>query len=190
MPALITVGFLVIAIWPNAAAGEQAPHASLKACELLTPVELEAAIGGSFSQQSGTEQAYTKNRFLDHDGVFCGCEETVGTRHVTLRITTTPTAADAKKSAETGFKDTEDALRAQGLHVQAKDIGGVRCMTALRPTGPSQVVNADMLGTYCVREKGTYAISIQVGATGSGDALPIEKVAALAERAASRVPAQ
>lgn len=190
MSPLATLSFLVIAIWPLAGAAEQPSHTSLRACELLTAAELETAVGGSVAQQSGSEKPYRKNPMIDHDGILSTCSETVGARKVTVVFNTAPVTAEGKRFAETGAKGAESALHEEGYQVQAKEIRGSRCMTILPPAGSKSTADTARLGTNCTREKGPYVVSITIGPAGSGDALSMEKVAALAEKAASRVPPQ
>jgi hypothetical protein len=189
MSALVTVGFPVIAIWSMALWTGQPSRAASKACELLSATELGAAVGGSLGPQSGSERPYKKNPMVDHDGVLSTCSETVGSRKVTIVLNKSAVTAEGKRFAEAGAKGAESALREQGFQVQAKDIGGSRCMTIVPPAG-STSVDPDRLGTNCVRETGPNVVSVTVGLIGAVDPVPMEKVAALAEKAASRVPGQ
>ncbi|HEY6250606.1 MAG TPA: hypothetical protein VI685_11650, partial [Candidatus Angelobacter sp.] len=79
-----------------------------------------------------------------------------------------------------------DGLRKQGYQVQAKEVGGSQCFTVLPPD--SSKYTSVLVGTSCGREKGPYSVSVKVGATGPNDVASMEKVAALTEKAASRVP--
>jgi hypothetical protein len=58
---------------------------SQKAWDLLTPAELEAAIGGSVAHASENETAYKKNDRIDHDGILYESAEAVGDRNVTIK---------------------------------------------------------------------------------------------------------
>jgi hypothetical protein len=185
----MTIGFRVVAIWSMALPTAQPSRAAAKACELLTATELGTAVGGNVGQQSGAQKPYTKNPMVDHAGVLYTCSETVGVRKVTIVLNTAAVTASGKQFAEAGARGAESALREQGFQVQAKEVGGSRCMTILPPAG-SRSVDADRLGTNCVRETGPYVVSVTVGLIGAVDPVPMEKVAALAEKAAARVPAQ
>jgi hypothetical protein len=179
--------FSVLA-WPLAVSAQQN---ALKACNLLTPPELQAAVGGSVSHPSGEARPYHKNPVVDHDGVLYTCSEVAGTRHITIHYNASPVTAQGKKFAETGARNAEEELRNQGYQIQNKDVNGSRCTTLLPPANSkATVVDESMLGTACVREKGPYVVSITVSATSQSDLLPMEKVASLVEKAVSRVPTQ
>jgi hypothetical protein len=186
MSPLTTTGFFVAAISAVAHLTAQPSRPASRACELLSPTELGTAVGGSLGPQSGSERPYKKNPMVDHDGVLYTCSQTVGVRRVTIVLNKSAVTAAGKRFAEAGAKGAESALKEQGFQVQAKEIGGSRCMT-IRPPAGSTSVDPDRLGTNCVRETASNVVSVTVGLIGAVDAVPMEKVAALAEKAASRV---
>jgi hypothetical protein len=183
---------IVASVGPGLAAGSlTAQQNALKACDLLTPPELQAAVGGSVSHPSGEARPYHKNPVVDHDGVLYTCSEVAGTRHITIHYNASPVTAQGKKFAETGARNAEEELRNQGYQIQNKDVNGSRCTTLLAPANSkATAVDESMLGTACVREKGPYVVSITVSASSQSDLLPMEKVTSLVEKAVSRVPTQ
>ncbi|HEV3481271.1 MAG TPA: hypothetical protein VGR97_02965 [Candidatus Acidoferrales bacterium] len=173
-------------IWPMAATAQ---GASQKACDLLTSSELTAAISGSVGSKSGSATAYHKGEFgvlgPDHDGVTYECTETVGTQRVTIRYSTSEVTAAGKKNSEARAKEMRESQKI--YHVEYKNLNGSNCTTIV-PIESSRVPGVP--ATTCQHEKGPYFVSVMVSATGSSSALPMEKVAPLAEKAASRLPAQ
>ncbi len=163
-------------VWPVAVSAQQD---SMKACNLLTPAELSAAIGGSVGHPSGIFLA--KNPRLDRNGDFWSCEEMVGTRKVWIFYNTLQVTGEEKKQEQ----DVQDRLRKAGYQIQTKDVSGAHCSIMLLTAGKSS-----LMGTDCWRDKGPSHVAVKVGATGQSDLMPMEKIAALVEKAASRVPAQ
>src|SRR5580704_3415889 len=151
---------IVASVGPGLAAGSlTAQQNALKACDLLTPPELQAAVGGSVSHPSGEARPYHKNPVVDHDGVLYTCSEVAGTRHITIHYNASPVTAQGKKFAETGARNAEEELRNQGYQIQNKDVNGSRCTTLLAPANSkATAVDESMLGTACVREKGPYVV--------------------------------
>ena len=178
---------LVSLTWPVAVAAQQD---SMKGCNLLTPAELSAAIGGSVGHALGQERPYKKfPPMIDHDGVVYTCTEAVGTHKVVIHYNTSPVTAAGKKFALDHSKEAEDDLRKQGYQIQTKDLSGSHCTTIVPGAGTKDTLE-DVVGTACVREKGPYVVSVYVSATGTSDMLSMERVGALTEKAVSRVPAQ
>jgi len=175
---------LWILIWPCVTAGQQA---SQKACDLLTQSELTAAIGGGVGNQSGKATAYHKGEFgalgPDHDGVTYECSEDVGTHRVTIRYSTSEVTSVGKKNSEAKAKEFRESQKI--YHIEYKNLNGSDCTTIV-PIDTSQIPGVP--ATTCQHEKGAYFVSVMVSTTGSGNALPMEKVAPLAEKAASRLP--
>ena len=181
-----TLSLLVVLIGLIGAAGQQT---SQKACDLLTPSELTAAIGGNVGNKSGTAIAYRKGQFggllPDHDGVNYECSETVGMQRVTIRYSTSEMTAEGKKDSEAKAKEFRESQKI--FHIQYKNLNGSYC-TMIVPIDTSQLPGVP--ATTCQHEKGAYFVSVMVSAAGSSSALPMEKVAPLAEKAASRLPTQ
>lgn len=177
---------LGVLIWPIRATGQ---GSSQKACDLLTPSELTAAIGGNVENKSGRATAYRKGQFgalgPDHDGVTYECSENVGTQRVTIRYSTSEVTAEGKKNSEARAKEMRESQKI--YHVEYKNLNGSNCTTIV-PIESSPVPGVP--ATTCQHEKGPYFVSVMVSVTGAGSALPMEKVALLAEKAASRLPAQ
>jgi hypothetical protein len=175
---------LATLVWPIAVSGQQDSQ-QMKACNLLTPAELSAAIGGTSGQPMGTFSP--KNPQFHRDGDFWSCERTVGKRSVWIFYDTLRATEDGKKLAQ----DQEDRRRKEGYQIQKKELNGLRCATTIPPSGVKDLPpNRPLGGTECERAKGPYHVLITVEATGASDLLPLEKVAALVEKAASRLPAQ
>jgi hypothetical protein len=75
----------------------------------------------------------------------------------------------------------------EGYQIQVKDLSGSLCSTMLQPASSKDTLK--IVGTNCGRDKGPYHVLVIVDATGPNDLISMEKVAALAEKAAQRVPA-
>lgn len=167
---------LVALICPIALSAQQ----DMKACSLLTPAELRAAIGGSVGHATGIFSP--KNSYRHGD--FWSCEETVGTHMVRIFFNSLPVTAEGKKLAQ----EQKDRYRKEGYQIQEKEFNGLRCATLVPPTGTREALPAP--GTSCEHEKGPYHIIVAVEATGANDLVAMEKVASLTEKASSRAPAQ
>ena len=185
---VITLGLLAATVCPSAMSGQQP---SQKACDLLTPAELGSVIGGKAGHASGTETPYQKNPQLgiDHDGVVDECVESFGDRTVTITFTAI-TATEARRGAvdKAKQKDAQQTGRNLGLQVQFKDGGASHCTTLFLPDGAKDRTPAT--GTACSLLKGGYLVGVDVSGTSSGEVLPAEKVATLAEKAAARLPSR
>jgi hypothetical protein len=177
--ARCTTLWLAILILPVAvSAQDDSQH--MKACTLLTPAEWTAAIGGSVGRPKGI---FTPpNPQFARNGDFWSCELTVGTRTVWIQYNTLPATEEGKKLA----RESQDHLRKEGYQIQVKDLNGSLCSTMLQPASSKDTLK--IVGTNCGRDKGPYHVLVIVGATGPNDLISMEKVAALAEKAASRVP--
>jgi hypothetical protein len=179
--------FLLLALICSAACWGQ--QSSQRACNLLTPAELETAIGGHAAHGTETETPYKKSAHIDHDGVLYECKEPVGARRVTLRFTTTGISEEGKKQGADISNDAQKWMRDQGYQIQVKEVNGSRCTTIL-PFAGAKGNELLPVGTTCVLKKGAYMVSIAVSATGSSDVVSMEKLATLADKAASRFPAR
>lgn len=169
---------LTALILPAAASAQQ----DMKACTLLTPAELSTAVGGSVGHATGIFSP--KNPRLGRNGDFWSCDQMVGVRKVWIFYNTVPVTEEAKKQQQ----EMQDRLRKQGYQVQTKEVSGSQCFTVLPPADSKYT--SVTVGTSCGREKGPYSVAVKVGATGPKDVASMEKVAALTEKAASRVPPQ
>src|SRR5260370_30356222 len=164
--------WLVILILPVAvSAQDDSQH--MKACTLLTPAELTAAIGGSVGRPKGI---FTPpNPQFARNGDFWSCELTVGTRAVWIQYNTLPATEEGKKLTP----QSQNRLRKEGYQIQVKDLNGSLCSTMFQPARSKDTLK--IVGTNCGRHKGPYHVLVIVGATGPNDLISIEKVAALAE---------
>jgi hypothetical protein len=166
---------LTLLIWTVAGPAQQD---SMKACNLLSAAELRAAVGGNVGHPSGIFLA--KNPRLARNGDSWSCEQMVGTRKVWILYNTLQATGEQEKQEQV----VQDQLRKAGYQIQIKEVSGSHCSTMLLPAG-----NGALVGTNCWRNKGTSHIAVKVGATGQNDLLPMERVAALVDKAASRMPA-
>jgi hypothetical protein len=107
------IAFLVVLIWPAAALAQQD---SMKACNLLSPAELGAAIGGSVGHPMGIFTP--KNPKQGRNGDFWSCEQTVGTRKVWIFYNTLQVTEEGKKQQQ----EVTDRLRKQGYQIQEKEL--------------------------------------------------------------------
>jgi hypothetical protein len=177
---------LAALLWPIAASPQTA---SQMACDLLTPGELAAVIGESVGHVSGKEIPYRKNPQLgiDHDGVLYECVESVGARKAKIRYSTSQITTGARSKAEAVGKDAQQAMRNLGYKIEFKQVDGSSCTTIL-PFADAKGSELLPVGTTCVLDRGGYFVSIMVSGTSPSDVLRPEKVALLAEKAASRFP--
>jgi hypothetical protein len=147
---------LAIAVGTRGAAAQ-----ANKACELLTPSELETAIGANVT--------------LATAGAGCTARTPTGMVLLTLRETKTGAEADAElASAVTRAKQ-------RGIQMDVKKFGPVYCTTM----SPMKDVKAPFL-TSCSVVKGTRAAVIEVTARSQKDMVSVEKLHTLAEKMASR----
>jgi hypothetical protein len=163
-------------IWPASVSAQQ----NMKACNLLTAAELSAAIGGTVGHAAGIFTPRNSYRA----GEFWSCEQTVGSRTVRIFCNTLPVTEEGKRLAQ----EQRDRYTKQGYQIQERELGGSRCATTVLQAGAKDMLG--IVGTSCEHQKGPYHVIIAVGATGPNDLVPMEKVASLIEKAASRVPAQ
>ena len=106
-----------------------------------------------------------------------------------IRFTTAGITAEGRKQGTDASNDAQKWLRSQGYEIQVKQVNGSHCTTIL-PFAGAKGNELLPVGTTCVLEKGAYMLSIAVSATVSSKVLPMEKLAALADKAASRFPAR
>jgi hypothetical protein len=99
---------------------------------------------------------------------------------------TQPVTREGKRRGEAKVKAAEEKLLAAGYRIESKEFGSVRCWTMLPP--PSDKSALGVFGSNCGGTKGDYFYSISISATGESDLIPIERLKALADRAASRLP--
>lgn len=166
---------LAALIWPAAVSAQQ----NMKACNLLTPAELSAGIGGSVGH--ATRIFSPKNSYPAGDW---SCEQTVGSRKVRIFCDTLPVTEEGKRLAQ----EQRERYGKQGYRIQERELGGSRCATIVLQAGAKDTFGIE--GTSCERQEGPYHIIVVVGATGPNDIVPMGNVASLAEKAASRVPAR
>jgi hypothetical protein len=187
VPGTASLCLFTALIVPTSAGGQTA---SQKACDLLTPAELQAATGGSVTHSSGKETPYTKNERIDHDGVLYECSEAVGTWNLSIKYSTSQVTPEARKKGLANTIEMQEAMRKDGYQVQTKDITGSKCSTIVEPANAKHPEATALVQTACLLEKGPYFVSVTVRPTRSRDLFPMEKLAALAEKAASRLPTQ
>src|SRR5258708_7012954 len=115
---------LVALIWPVVVSAQQD---SMKACNLLTPTELSAVLGGSVGHPMGIFTP--KNAKQSRNGDFWSCEETVGPRKVWIFYNTLQVTEEGKKQQQ----ELTDRLRNQGYQIQERELNGSRCATRVPP---------------------------------------------------------
>jgi hypothetical protein len=184
----IAVGLCLLATLPAVGhAAAQSSSRSEKACSLLTPADLEGVLGTKLARPlAGTEVPYTKDADHDHDGSVLSCQGKAGARFVTVVFGTQPVTPEGRRRGEAKVKAAEDKLVKAGYKIETKEFGGVRCWTMLPP--PADTPGHAVFGSNCGGTKGDYFYSISISATGKNDLIPIEKLKALADKAASRLP--
>jgi len=170
-----------------AGAGSPRSKRSEKACSLITTPELERALGLKVDKALvGLEVPYTKDATHDHDGSLFTCQGTIGGRYIMLAYGSQPVTPEGRKRAEARVEASQEKLRKEGYAIDARDFGDVKCWTMAAP--PADTSATAMFGTNCGGTKGDYFFSISVSGAGKGDIIPMEKLNALADAAASRLP--
>jgi hypothetical protein len=173
---------LAALVWPVVVSAQQQDSPEMKPCKLLTPAELSTAIGGSVTDAHGT----FSGKSPQSPGDFWSCDMTVGTRAVRIFYDTLPVTPDGKRLAQ----ERRDRLLKAGYRIQEKELNAARCSTTVPPRSATAALPPPqpLTGTECQREKLPYHIVITVEAIGASDLVPMEKVAPLAEKVASRLP--
>jgi hypothetical protein len=77
-------------------------------------------------------------------------------------------------------------LRQSGYMFPERDFGDLKCWTMQPPA--YQKAGLSVFGTNCGGTRGDYFYSVSISATGTGDLIPIEKLKAVADKVASRLP--
>jgi hypothetical protein len=170
-----------------AGAGTPRPTRSDKACSLITTAEIQGTLGLKPGKPLvGQEIPYKKDSTHDHDGSLFACQGTVGGRYVMVAYGTRPVTPEGRKRAEARVDASEEKLRREGYAIDARDFGNVKCWTMAAP--PADTSATAMFGTNCRGTKGDYFFSITVSGARKTDIIPMEKLKALADKAASRLP--
>ena len=162
---LACIAAIVVVVTTPAAA------ADIKACDLLTPSELEAVLGAKV--------------ILKSDGTIPGgktehCTGQAPAVAVMLRLVTgLDPGRDDLDSKEK--KDIEMDKR-MGAQVEVKTFGPVTCSTLI----PSAKLAQKRYNTTCTVNKDTAAASIEMNAKRRKDMISIEKLRPLAEKMAGR----
>lgn len=155
------LAILASALWLPAAA--RAGEADGAPCLLLTPAEVEAALGAKvsdFAQGQGGDLCYA----------------TSSTLGVMLRL--------AKRSGPPGREAKGiEAMKQMGGQVDVKTFGPMTCSTF---APPASLVQAMGFITVCSTVKGEMVAAVEVTARAQKDAVSIERLRPLAEKMASR----
>jgi hypothetical protein len=158
-----------------------------KACSLLTASELEQVMGGKLEKPlAGMKVPYTKDANHDHDGAILTCQGKLGARFVMVVYGTQPVTPEGRKRGEERARLAQEKLRTSGYTIKEKDFGDLKCWTMQPPA--NQKEGFSVFGTNCGGTRGDYFYSVSISATGAGDLIPIEKLKAVADKAASRLP--
>jgi hypothetical protein len=137
---------------------------AVKACSLLTPAEIEAALGSKLSN-------------FTESGPFCNAKG--ANRAVMLRI--------ARKTGEDGAEAKGiEMMKKMGVQVDVKTFGAITCSTLLPPSSLAAQVG---FNTTCSITKGDTVAAIEVTTSAQQDMVPIEKLRPLAEKMAERFDA-
>jgi hypothetical protein len=160
---------------------------SNRACSLLTSADLEGVLGTKLARPlAGMEVPYTKDANHDHDGSVLTCQGKAGARFVTVVFGTQPVTPEGRRRGEAKAKESEEKLLKAGYSIESKEFGSVPCWTMLPPPGDKS--SFAVFGSNCGGTKGDYFYSISISATGKADLVPIERLKALTDKAASRLP--
>jgi hypothetical protein len=136
-----------------------------KACALVTPAELEAALGEkvTLKPQSGT-------------GSVAMCTGTSPKANVLLRV------AAKREGSGDAAKAGVEMMRKQGYQVDVKMFGPITCSTMEPPAN----LAGHGFNTTCSVTKGTLVAAIEVTAKAKADVIPIERLKPVAEKMAGR----
>ncbi len=133
-----------------------------KACELLTPADIEAALGLKVSP------------FAEGAGGFCSASAPRVT--VTVRI--------AKKSGTPGREAKGvEMMKQMGGQIDVKSFGSMTCSTLVPPETLVQSVG---FNTMCSITKGDTVAAVEVTAKAQADMVAIDKLRPLVEKLATR----
>jgi hypothetical protein len=168
-------------------AGVPKPTRSDKACSLITTAELAAVVGMKLDKALvGLEVPFKKDATHDHDGSLFTCQGMVGGRYVMVAYGTRPVTPEGRKRAEARVERSQEKLRKEGYAIDARDFGNVKCWTMAAP--PADTSATAMFGTNCGGTKGDYFFAVLVSGARKSDIIPVEKLKALVDKAASRLP--
>jgi hypothetical protein len=168
-----------------------APTASLQAqasqrpCALVTPAELESALGGRVTTTQPQEIPYKKDARNDHDGVLSLCTYKVGVRSVMVVFSTQPVTAAGRQRGEAQTTAATDQLRHQGWAILSRDFGATKCWTGVAPEGTKSPFSPS---ASCGAVKGSYFVSVTVTSTNPQDRLSMEQAKQIADVATGRLP--
>lgn len=160
-------------------------QASQRACALVTPAELESALGGRVTTTQPQEIPYKEDAHNDHDGVLSLCTYKVGARSVMVVASTQPVTAAGRQRGEAQTTAATDQLRHQGWTVQSHDFGATKCWTGVAPAGTKSPFSPS---ASCGAVKGSYFVSVTVTSTNPQDRLSMEQAKQIADAATKRLP--
>lgn len=159
---------------------------SEKACALLLPSEIEAAVGAKLARPlAGMELPVKKDAAHPAGEALWTCQGSAGTRSVTVVYGTEPATPEGKAQARIRLKAPQERLRRMGYAVKETTLGATTCWTMTPPAAHGDEPVA--FGTTCGGVKGRSFYSVSVSSTGVGDLLGVSKVKLLADKAAARL---
>jgi len=156
-----------------AVAGAQEPVGGNKACALVTPSELETAVGGKVSLSAGGGTPPNGAEI---------CRAETATVSVLLRVVKRSGGSDADKKGG-AEKAGIDMARKMGAQVDVKTFGDITCSTVVPPADLAKYG----FNTTCAITTATAVAAIEVTAKNQKDMVPIERLRPLAEKMATRL---
>lgn len=164
----------------------QPSPASEKACALLQPAEIEAALGAKLDRPlAGMAVPLKKDAAHLAGETLWTCEGRAGSRAVTMFWGTEPATPAGKVEGEARIKAPQERLRGMGYAIKETKLGATTCWTMAPPAAHGAEPVA--FGTTCGGVKGGSFYSVSVSSTGAGDLLGVLKVKLLADQAAARL---
>jgi hypothetical protein len=138
-----------------------------KACALVTPPELETALGDkvTLEPQTATETAAI-------------CSGTTPKARVMLRVATKRGGSGSAGAAKAGV----EMARKQGYQVDVKTFGPITCSAMI----PPESLAAHGFNTTCSVTKDTSVAAIEITAKTKSDMISIERLKPVAEKMAGR----
>jgi hypothetical protein len=163
--------FVFLSCLPGLHASSQ-PSRMPKVCTLLSKSDLQAALGIASARVGGVDGTSMST-----------CTIATGNYMIHLRIQKIPPGTPAADPAAR-TKAAEQGLHQEGMQADVRDFGSTHCLRALplRSDGPRTST------TSCWTIKDNDAVSIDVIANDASGAPPAEKIAPLAQTAASHLP--
>jgi hypothetical protein len=167
--------FLLVALIPAFAFAQKPPAG----CPLLTAAEITSATGMKVGESHETDMNLPKGQ-----GQMTGCMWKVGEQGMAnIAVLRAAGSKEEREKGLAGLRQTYDLLKSKGWTVTETKIGDTMCSSATPPKAESDHTPA-MTGCFALSKGFVYSI----GVMGPHFKTPAEKVKALADNMAKRLP--